>query len=388
MGACPAPFSILMFRTGVANLPLHGGSAPKWLFERMVRLSREITEAVILEYGPEEFLQRMSNPFWFQAFACVLGFDYHSSGTTTVTLGALKEALSENELGLAVCGGKGKASRKTPQEIGQNSGQLSLSTSKSEELIYASRLSAKVDSSCVQDGYQLYHHVFIFTEHGDWCVVQQGMNLGGAGGGRAGNIGGSRQNGGYARRYHWLSGFDSFVEEPHSAVCCDSKSEKALDLTARESSEARKTSVDLINDNPEHLKKYFSSQTTLLELSLPAHHPVLDCDISPKGWDILKRAYELQPKNYEELVSLQGIGPKKLRALALLSDLLFGAKASWEDPVKYSFSHGGKDGFPYPVDRQSYDHSVSFLREALANARIGRAEKLNALRRLDSFVSC
>ena len=368
-----------MKRTGITNLPLHTGKAPKWLFDRMVKLAGGIAEAIIYEYGQDEFLQRISDPYWFQAFSCVLGFDWHSSGTTTTTCGALKMSLSPEEHGIMVAGGKGKTSRKTPQEINKAEEIFSLSSSKIDKLIYSSRMSAKIDNSCIQDGYQLYHHVFIFTEKGGWAVVQQGM----------GDI--------YARRYHWLSeNVKTFVDEPHIGICCDLKKNEVLDMTSHESSDARKIGVDLVNDNPEHMKKYFKNfnkinipQKTLSnynEFTLPRHHPVLDIDLTKNDISVLKKAYEIQPKNYEELVSLQGIGPKKIRALALISDLVYGAEPSWKDPVKYSFTHGGKDGFPYPVNRKVYDHSIQTLKDAIEGAKLNKKDKYFAIRKLKEFL--
>lgn len=369
-----------MKRTGITNLPLHTGKAPRWLFERMVKLAGGITEAVIYEYGQDEFLRRISDPYWFQAFSCVLGFDWHSSGTTTTTCGALKTAINPGEHGILVAGGKGKSSRNTPREIKKAGDIFSLSSAKIDKLIYSSRMSAKVDNSCIQDGYQLYHHAFILNEKGKWAVVQQGM--------------GDK----YARRYHWLSeNVKKFIDEPHTGICCDSKKPEVLDMASHKSDDTRKISVDLINDNPEHLKKYFRNfnapQKTLSnfnqnynEFTLPKHHPVLDIDMTKQGMEVLKKAYEIQPKNYEELVSLKGIGPKKIRALALISDLVYGHKPSWKDPVKYSFTHGGKDGFPYPVNRKVYDHSISTLRDAIDCAKLNNKDKLFAIRKLNEFL--
>ncbi len=382
-------------KTGTVNLPLHYGRAPRWLFERMVGLSREIARIIIYEYGTDEFLRRVADPYWFQAFSCVLGFDWHSSGTTTTTCGALKVAIDPAETGIAVAGGKGKASRKTPDEIRAISGSdaFSLSDDTVNELVYSSRMSAKVDNTCVQDGYQLYHHCFIFTEKGDWAVVQQGMN----------------NEDRYARRYHWLSSdLERFVCEPHLGICCDrvSAEGEVLDMTAEVSEETRKTSLDLVKDDPDHLMRYFrsdASQTALFDfdalsptppstsrsttsLTMPAHHPVLGCDLGKGGWKVLRNAYELQPESYEELVSLAGMGPAKIRALALVSDLVFGAEPSWQDPATYSFAHGGKDGYPYPVDRDTYDHSIEVLRGAIEGAEIGEKERYRAIRRLGEFV--
>lgn len=357
-------------RTGTVSLPLHSGKAPRWLFNRMVKLAGGISEALIYEYGQEELLKRISDPYWFQAFSCVLGFDWHSSGTTTTTCGALKVALSPEEHGVTVAGGKGAASRKAPGEIEKSGGSFSLSSERINKLKYSSRMAAKVDNSCIQDGYQLYHHCFFLTEKGDWAVVQQGMNNE------------------YARRYHWLSDSVSSFIEPHD-VCCDRKEAEVLDMTAGESEEARRISVDLVKDKPGHLRKYVSKQQTLLDFEcfgLPSHHPVLDIDLSKQGMEVLKNAYELQPSNYEELVSLRGMGPKMIRALALISDLVYGSKPSWKDPVKYSFTHGGKDGFPYPVDREAYDNSIRVLEESLDSAKLDKKEKYDAIKRLGEFI--
>jgi len=358
-------------RTGITSLPLHGGHAPAWLFGRMVGLSGAIAEAVADEHGRDGFLRRISDPHWFQAFSCAIGFDWHSSGTTTTTCGALKIALSKNDIGIKVAGGKGAASRKTISEI-EASG---LADKKISELQYASRMSAKVDNSCVQDGYQLYHHAFIFTEKGYWAVVQQGMNDS------------------FARRYQWLSdNVRGFVDEPHNAISCDARTDGALDMTAKESSDAQRISVDLVKGRPENLMKFFSRQRTLADfncphLHMPAHHPVCLSEMNARDIEFLRKAYEFQPKNYEELVSLAGMGPKKIRALALISDLVYGARPSWRDPVKYSFAHGGKDGFPYPVDKEVYDSSIRTLRDAIDAAKVGQKERLGAIKRLEQFIN-
>jgi len=365
-----------MKRTGTADLPLHGGRAPRWLFNRMVKLASGITEVLVYEYGREEFLRRISDPHWFQAFSCVLGFDWHSSGTTTTTCGALKMAINPEELGIKVTGGKGSTSRKTPMEIEQTAEIFPLSTKRIEGLKYSSKMSAKVDNSCIQDSYQLYHHSFFFTEKGDWVVVQQGMS--------------DR----YARRYHWLSdNVKSFVEEPHSGICTDRFEKETLDMTAKESDDARKVSVDLVKDNPDHLTQYFRKEPQRLltdfgkELVMPEHHPVLEVDIGKGGLEILKKAYEIQPENYEELVALRGMGPKRIRALALISELVYGAEPSWKDPAKFSFAHGGKDGYPYPVNRRLMDKSIGMLKDAVEEAKLERKEKLYAIKRLGDFVT-
>lgn len=366
-----------VMRTGVADLPLHTGSAPPWLFKRMCRLAGEVVEALVYEYGPEEFLRRISDPYWFQAFSCVLGFDWHSSGTTTVTTGALKQALSPEKHGIGVAGGKGRTSRKSPDDIQRLGDAFSITSRKVDELIRASRMSAKVDSALVQDGYQIYHHAFFFTEKGEWAVIQQGMN------------------GSYARRYHWLSdNVESFVEEPHSAIFSQRREQSALDLTARESHDNRKATLDLVRDGLSHL----GSQRSLLdfdtskpnassEFSMPRRHELLAMlDISKEGRRALQMAYELQPSSYEDLLSLKGIGQSKIRALALISELIYGASPSWRDPAKYSFAHGGKDGTPFPVDRKTYDHSIRTLKEVLEGAELDKKEKYEAIKRLSRYA--
>lgn len=365
-----------MRRSGTADLPLHGGHCPKWLFPRMKELGAAIAEAIVLEFGQEEFLKRLADPFFFQSLGCVLGFDWHSSGLTTTTLGALKEGLSgkADEIGLAICGGKGRASRKTPAEIAQAASLLGLSDSRTAGLIYSSRMSAKVDSAAVQDGYQLYHHVFLFTERGEWCVIQQGMN----------------PLNRYARRYHWISsGVRSFVEEPHYAICSGSREESVLNMVAKESADCRKASVDALGDIPSLMAacktvKERLSAARYAHLSMPAHH-----DIRGPGKSTirtLEKVAEANPGDYEELLAQPGVGPACVRALALVAEVIYGSAPSWEDPAKFSFAHGGKDGHPYPVERKTYDRSIEVLRAAIDNARAGNREKLQAMRRLEEFV--
>ncbi len=362
-----------MHKTGIVDLPLHSGKTPHWLFKRMVKLSQAIAEIIITEYSRKEFMKRLSNPFWFQSFSCVIGFDWHSSGTTTTTCGALKLALEKSDLGIKIAGGKGKNARNVEKEILLSG--LSLSDKKIERLKYASKMAAKVDTACVQDGYKLYHHVIIFDESGKWSIIQQGM----------------RED--YARRYHWFfEKVSSFVEEPHYGIIGDRFEMKVLDMTSKENEEIRKASVDLVKENPIHLMKYFN-QKTLIEFSsnvirMPKHHEIRIEELSKDTMEFLKKAYEFQPKNYEELVALKGCGPAKVRALALLSQILFGEEIKWKDPLKYTFAHGGKDGHPYPVDRKTYDESIEFLKDAVRQARLNDFEKLNALKRLERLISC
>ena len=353
-------------RTGTANLPLHGGSAPRWLFERMTALAREIGRIIVEEYGPQDLLLKLSDPFWFQSFGCVLGFDWHSSGVTTTTCGALKEGLKglEGELGVFVAGGKGATSRKTPQMIEAYAERHTIARDPAE-LVYASRMSAKVDSAAVQDGYQLYHHCFVFTRAGDWAVVQQGMNDANR----------------YARRYHWVSErLESFVNEPHSAICAEARESRVLNMVAHESEESRRTTALLSRERPDAIAGEIKKMQAL---TLPRQHEVLVRELRPESVErILLKTYEKPPQHFEALLGTAGVGGKTIRALALVAELLHGVQASWRDPAKFSFAHGGKDGHPFPVDRRTYDQSIEVLREAVTRARIGDRERMEALRRL------
>ena len=363
-------------RTGVTRLPLHYGKAPRWLVFRMQKLAKEMVTIIVDEYGLDTFLRRVSDPFWFQALGCVLGYDWHSSGVTTVLTGVLKSAVNQMELGLTICGGKGKTSRKTPAEIEFLGEKYGFSSSKVDDLLYASRMSAKVDTTAVQAGYPLYHHAFFVTEKGEWAVVQQGINA----------------KDKSARRYHWLSeNVKDFVVEPHDAVVGDIKREVVLDMTARESEGCRKTSTDIAKEEPKKLRKMLLSIRPVHQKSLQEWIPTplgkeyaIDAFSLPRNlnWNAVKRVYDFQPKNYEELIGIRGVGPATVRALALVSELVYGEKPCWEDPVKYSFCVGGKDGVPYPVDRATYDETIEILGNAVKQAKIGEKEKLNAVKRL------
>jgi hypothetical protein len=353
-------------RTGTAQLPLHGGRAPAWLFSRMVKLAREISIHVVSEYGADEMLRRLSDPFWFQAFGCVLGFDWHSSGVTTTVTGALKEGIRdlERDLGLFAGGGKGAVSRKTPTEIALACDRLSLDA---RPLVYASRISAKVDSAAVQDGYQLYHHAFFFTRSGGWCVVQQGMN----------------DDNGMARRYHWLSdAVKSYVNEPHAAVCAEAEA-ATLNLVAAESAPVRDASAELSREKPDVV---LSALRGLPALTLPRRHAVLVADVNPRYLEkILLKTYDRAPDDFETLLGIEGVGARTLRALALVSEIIYGTPASTRDPARFSFAHGGKDGFPYPVHVDTYDKTIETLRAAVTKAGIDRSERVAALKRLVRF---
>jgi uncharacterized protein len=369
-------------RTGTAQLPLHGGRAPAWLFTRMVKLAREITIHVTAEYGPEEMLRRLSDPFWFQAFGCVLGFDWHSSGVTTTVTGAVKEGIRglEKDLGFYAGGGKGKVSRNTPAEIATACEHLGIDA---RPLVYASRMSAKVDSAAVQDGYQLYHHAFFFTPSSAWCVVQQGMN----------------DDNGMARRYHWLSStVESYVNEPHAAVCGEKTPgrpeglrdtatpdtcEPTLNLVASESDAVRSSSAELSRQQPGVV---LSAIRSVPALTMPRRHAVLMADVNPQYLQkILLKTYERAPEDFETLLGMEGVGGRTLRALALVSEIIYGTPASTRDPARFSFAHGGKDGFPYPVDTGTYDKTVEVLRAAVTRAGIERSERVAALKRLVKF---
>ena len=373
-----------MNRRGTATLPLHGGSAPRWLFDRMVELGGAIAGVVVEEHGRSELLRRLADPYWFQAFGCVLGFDWHSSGLTTTTMGALKEALDAEEHGVFVAGGTGATSRKTPEEI--DGSPLSVSGGDRAALKRASRMSAKVDNACVHDGFELYHHTMVVTEDGEWCVVQQGMDDS------------------TARRYHWLSAdLEAFVVEPQAAICAPTRREDVLDLTAERSAEARETAVDLVNDDPTHLKRHLqpAGQRSLGDfgggraggpaggsparqphLRMPDHHELRPSDLSDRAIDQLQRAYEVQPADFEELVEVDGIGRGSIRALGLIAELVYDAESSREDPAKYAYAHGGKDGTPFPIDRERYDRSIEFLQATLKQADVDGVAKGEALARL------
>jgi hypothetical protein len=372
-----------MSRIGIASLPLHGGKAPAWLTGRMRKLAKEMATIMVDEYGSDRFLVRLSDPFWFQALGCVLGYDWHSSGVTTVVTGVLKQALSIEEHGMAVCGGKGKTSRKTPTEICEVGTKLGFSEKQVQDFTYTSRITAKVDNAAIQAGYQLYHHTFFLTKNAKWAVIQQGMD----------------PIDRTARRYHWLSdNTENFVIEPHNAIVGDTKRSEALNMTARASEGCQKASVDIAKEPTRKLRSLFEDTRPLYQKSLeawlqPVEHSIhranpLEVLRMPRNinWDKMKDLYEFQPQNYEELLSISGVGPATVRGLALVAELVFGEKPSWEDPVKYSFAFGGKDGVPFPVDRKAMDESISVLRETVQAAKVGEREKLNSLQRLRQFV--
>lgn len=339
----------------------------------MKKLSFAISKVIVNEYGQHEFLRRLADPLWFQAFGCVLGFDWHSSGVTTVVTGVLKHSLNEDVHGVSIAGGKGKRSREAKNEIPNLAEKhYNLSSAKMENLLYASRMAAKVDNSSVQDGFSLYHHVIAFDDEGNWTVVQQGMN-------RTYRM---------ARRYHWISDtVKSFTSEPHAGIISNFKNPNTLDMTSIDSAENQKISVELATSNVDNIKS--SVRRIIVDYGPELNDITLDKWIAgdnnfhkeksvsdamkkvqnsehyemPRrlNWDVFRKIYDIQPKNYEELISIPGIGPAAVRALSLIGEIIFGTKASWQDPVKYNFAHGGKDGVPYPVARKTYDKSIGYL---------------------------
>lgn len=371
-----------MYRTGVANLPLHGGKAPAWLTGRMRRLSKEIVNIMVDEYGASTFLARLSDTYWFQALGCVLGYDWHSSGVTTVLTGVLKNVLSPEEHGIAICGGKGRTSRKTPAEIAEVSEKFGFSEDLVEALKYTSRMAAKVDNTAIQAGYQLYHHAFFLTENKKWAVIQQGMS----------------KKDRSARRYHWFSdATTNLIVEPHVAIVGEVKREKALNMTAKTSEGTRKASVDVAKETPRKALRLFNAVRPLNQKSLQDWLPNAEVDPWRQRvetlnmsrhikWETMRRVYEFQPSNYEELLSVRGVGPTTIRGLALVAELIYGEKPSWVDPVKFSFAYGGKDGVPFPVDRRAMDESVQVLRQAVEAANVAKKEKVRSLQRLRRFV--
>lgn len=368
-----------MKRSGVTNLPLHGGKAPSWLVDRMIELAEPIVKIIVNEYGQETLLKRLSDPYWFQALGCVLGYDWHSSGLTTVTTGVLKEAMDPEEIGVFTAGGKGKVSLKTPNEIENFSKKFGFQGNEIDDLKKASRMTAKVDNTAIQAKAPLYHHTIFCSKDGDWTVIQQGMNT----------------DKGIARRYHWLSKeVKNFVKEPHQGIIVEKPETSVLDMTAKESKDCRKTSTDLVKEGSEKLKNDFETLTPKNQKTLTdwiSGSNKLKSKIShldlPKrmNWKALEKTYELQPENYGEILEIKGIGPSTVRGLALISELIYDESASRQDPAKFSFAFGGKDGVPYPVDRKAMDEANKTLRNALEGAEIERKKKLKAIKRLSDF---
>ncbi|MCQ2587515.1 MAG: DUF763 domain-containing protein [Treponema sp.] len=406
-----------MRNSGHADLPLHTGIVPKWLADRMMVLGTLITESLVENYGPDEVLVRLSDPLWFQSFGAVMGMDWHSSGITTSVLYALKRGLNPRakELGIYVCGGRGKYSRMTPDELIGIADKEGLN---GNELVKNSKLVAKVDNNAVQDGFQLYQHNFILTKTGNWAVVQQGMNT-------------VEKK---ARRYHWCSSeLRSFVEEPHSAVVGDNRG-KILNLTDSKARTARDSILDLslqqtdkvmqeivnigkpaseiillnggkvqsINtgkketgqgvlfpeieaqyEQNELSKNQFELEVNGRSIVMPSHHDVRaeDVDLKRLG-GVLATAYESQPKDFESLLLTPGLGPRTLQSLSLVSEVIYGTPSRFSDPARFSFAHGGKDGHPFPVPLKIYDESIRILRDSIEKSKLGYKDKSECIKRL------
>jgi len=351
-------------RSGSADLPLHYGQVPPWLAQRMAKLGLAITEAILVEYGMAEVIRRLSNPFWFQSLGAVMGMDWHSSGITTSVMGALKKSINplSKELGIYICGGKGKFSRETPSQLLKIADSTGLNGS---ELVRASKLSAKVDNTAIQDGFQLYLHSFILNSDGDWAVVQQGMN----------------NNNATARRYHWHSeNLKSFVEEPHTGICGINQG-NILNLTASQAKQTRASILEITRESPTQMI------AELQHLVMPKRHEVKSSDIDLKRLgSILWLAQEKQPADFEELLLLEGMGPRTLQSMTLVSEVIYGTPSRFSDPARFSFAHGGKDGHPFPVPVNVFDETIEVLEKAVNQAKIGLNDKQQAIKSLHQIA--
>jgi uncharacterized protein len=353
-----------MKRSGTADLPLHGGRVPAWLAARMTQLGTAIAEHIAVSYGAPELLSRLSDPFWFQALGCVMGMDWHSSGITTSVMGALKRGLNPrfSDLGIAVCGGRGRHSVRTPDELRAFSERAGLN---GEELARTSRLTARVDNNAIGDGFQLYLHSFVITKSGEWSVVQQGMNA----------------QSHLARRYHWHSAsVRDFTSEPHTAIVGEPQGE-ILNLVDRRSAQAQAALLTIVGQPVE------ASLGEVRKLTMPAHHDVRASDVDLKRLGaVLAVAHDQEIRNFASLLLVEGLGPRTLQSLALVAEVIHGAPSRFSDPARFSFAHGGKDGHPFPVPLKTYDESLAVLRRSLAAARLQQSEKIEGFRRLDRLA--
>ena len=356
-----------MHKSGTADLPLHGGHVPEWLYGRMEELGREIIRALVIEHGPSEVLSRLSDPFWFQALGCVLGMDWHSSGITTSVMGALKRAINPifEDIGLYVCGGRGKHSLQTPRELLDFSDRTGLDGT---GLVRASRLSAKVDNTCVLDGFNLYLHSFIVSKTGEWTVVQQGMNTATK----------------TARRYHWHSAtVKSFVDDPHTAIIGNNHGQ-IINLSDSRAEKNRTGIVEFLSRHPD------VQHREMRRLVLDRDHEIRQKHVDSKRLGaVLTLAYEKQYKDFVDALLLPGVGPRTVQSLALVSEVIYGGPSRFDDPARFAFAHGGKDGHPFPVPLGVYDQSISVLRNAVNTAKIGRSDRLRGLQvlgRMSRFI--
>lgn len=351
-------------RSGTADLPLHGGRVPAWLADRMTQLGTAIVECVVQAYGPHEFLTRISDPFWFQAPGCVMGMDWHSSGITTSVMGALKRGLNPrfSELGIAVCGGRGKHSKRTPAELLDFAGRTGLN---GEDLARTSRLTARIDNNAIADGFQLYLHSFVVHKSGEWAVIQQGMN----------------EENHLARRYHWHSpAVRDFVSDPHTAIVGKPQG-TILNLVDHRASPAQQALLTIAHDPVQ------TSLDAIRKLSMPTHHDVRPANVDLKRLGaVLAVAHEQELRDFASFLLVEGLGPRTLQSLALVAEIVHGAPSRFNDPARFSFAHGGKDGHPFPVPLKTYDESLAILRRALDAAKLGHTEKLDGFRRLDRLT--
>jgi hypothetical protein len=353
-----------MKRSGVADLPLHGGRVPQWLAQRMTKLGTAITQAIVLDYGTSAFLSRLSDPFWFQAFGSVMGMDWHSSGITTSVMGALKRGLGPlaTEMGIYVCGGRGRFSRNTPQELRAIADRVGVD---GEELVRTSRLTARIDNNAIADGFQIYLHNFVLTSSGEWAVVQQGLN----------------DASGMARRYHWHSAsVRDFISEPHTGIVGKHQG-MIMNLVDRQAASAQQALLEITRDNPE------TTLSAARHVVMPAHHDVRTQDVDLKRLGaVLAVAHERDLRDFASLLLVENLGPRTLQSLALVAEVVHGAPTRFSDPARFSFAHGGKDGHPFPVPLKTYDESLDFLRTSMDKAKLGDTDKLDGFRRLNGFV--
>lgn len=355
-------FIFAYMKRGTADLPLHYGTVPPWLAQRMSLLGGAIAEAIVIEYGRPALLQRLSDPFWFQSLGCVLGMDWHSSGITTSVMNALRKAINyrSEELGIYICGGRGKYSRETPNQLLDVANKTGLN---GNELVMHSKLAAKVDNTAVQDGFQLYLHTFIVSKEGEWAVIQQGMN----------------PNERMARRYHWLSSsLRSFMEEPHTSVCGRNQG-LILNLTDKLAAPTKEGIIELTREKPDKLMREVS-------IILPNHHEVKAEDVNLKRLGAaLVLAHETNISDMESLLLLEGVGPRTLQSLTLVSEVIHGTPSRFSDPARFSFAHGGKDGHPFPVPTSVYDETIEVFDKAIRQARLGEKDKSDALKNLSKI---
>ena len=352
-----------MKRSGVADLPLHGGRVPQWLAERMTKLGTAITETVIQDYGTSAFLSRISDPFWFQALGSVMGMDWHSSGITTSVMGGLKRGLAPraDELGIYICGGRGRFSRNTPRELRLIAERRGFD---GEALVRTSRLTARVDNNAIADGFQMYRHSFVVTANGEWAIVQQGMS----------------DRSGMARRYHWHSAsVRDFVAEPHTGIVGKNQG-TIMNLVDAQAKPAQTALLGLTHENP------VTTLRAARHLRMPDHHEVRAENINLKRLGaVLAVAYERDLHDFAELLLLENLGPRTLQSLALIAEVVHGAPSRFSDPARFSFAHGGKDRHPFPVPLKTYDESLNFLRTSLDAAKVGDKEKADGFSRLERF---